>query len=78
MSKAKVKDDDDDGVKAAKKKKLNKITLIGDVKKDKLKHSLGMSNEEKERLVKREKDMNRNKGICMVSEHIRYWFLLTN
>lgn len=31
-----------------------KIPLLGDSKKDKLKNSLGMTNEEKEKLVRRE------------------------
>lgn len=44
------------------------MALIGDIKKDKLKNSLGMSNEEKEKLVTRDKDNSRNRGICMVSE----------
>ena len=42
------------------------MPLIGDIKKDKLKNSLAMTNEEKEKLVAREKDMSRNRGICMV------------
>jgi len=41
------------------------VALIGDIKKDKLKNSLGMSNEEKEKLVTRDKDNSRNRGICM-------------
>ena len=43
---------------------------IGDIKKDKLKNSLGMTNEEKEKLVARERDMSRNRGICMVSNFL--------
>ena len=43
------------------------MALIGDIKKDKLKNSIGMSNEEKEKLVARDKDQSRNRGICMVS-----------
>lgn len=40
---------------------------IGDIKKDKLKNSLAMTHEEKEKLVARENDMSRNRGVCMVS-----------
>ena len=50
---------------AAKKKREAEKPLIGDAKKDKLKNSLGMTNEEKERMVNREKDMSRNRGVCM-------------
>jgi len=42
------------------------IPSLGDVKKDKLKNSLGLTNEEKEKLVRREKEMSRNRGVCMV------------
>ena len=43
------------------------IPIIGDAKKDKLKNSLLMSNEEKEKLVNRERVSGRNRGVCMVS-----------
>jgi len=42
------------------------VPLIGDIKKDKLKNSLAMTNEDKAILVARERDMSRNRGICMV------------
>ena len=45
------------------------VPKIGDIKKDKLKNSLAMTNEEKEKLVQREKEMSRNRGVCMVSQH---------
>mmetsp|Transcript_37184 Transcript_37184/g.45397 ORF Transcript_37184/g.45397 Transcript_37184/m.45397 type:complete len:183 (+) Transcript_37184:322-870(+) len=48
----------------ARKKPAN-VVLIGDAKKDKLKNSLGMSNEERDKLVAREKEMSRNRGACM-------------
>ena len=48
-------------------KRRIEVPLIGDIKKDKLKNSLAMTNEEKEKLVAREKDMSRNRGVCMVS-----------
>ena len=44
------------------------VPKIGDIKKDKLKNSLAMTNEEKEKLVQREKEMSRNRGVCMVSQ----------
>ena len=40
---------------------------IGDIKKDKLKNSLAMTNEEKEKAVAREVEISRNRGTCMVS-----------
>ena len=43
------------------------VPKIGDIKKDKLKNSMGMTNEEKDKLVAREKEMSRNRGVCMVS-----------
>ncbi len=45
-----------------------KIQLIGDAKKDKLKNSLLMTNEEREKLVNRERVSGRNRGMCMVSD----------
>ena len=68
LSISQVPKDDDDGMQ--KKRKPQPVALIGDAKKDKLKNSLGMSNEEKEKLVAREKDMSRNRGICMVCPFI--------
>ena len=44
------------------------VPKIGDIKKDKLKNSMGMTNEEKDKLVAREKEMSRNRGVCMVSK----------
>jgi len=38
---------------------------FGDAKKDNLKNSIGMTNEEKEKLVQREKGMSRNRAVCM-------------
>ena len=43
------------------------VPLIGEIKKDKLKHSQAMSVDEKERLAARERNMSRNRGVCMVS-----------
>ena len=31
---------------------------------------MGMTNEEKDKLVAREKEMSRNRGVCMVSKNI--------
>ena len=56
-------------------RKRKEVPLIGDIKKDKLKNSLGMTNEEKEKLVAREKDQSRNRGVCMVS-CLRIYMLL--
>lgn len=47
------------------KRKIRDVPLIGDIKKDKLKNSLAMTNEDKAILVARERDMSRNRGICM-------------
>ena len=63
LSKSRVPKDDDEG---QVRKKRVEVPLIGDAKKDKLKNSIGMNNEEKEKLVAREKDMSRNRGVCMV------------
>ena len=68
LSKSVTRKDDQD--KGEGKPKRKEVPLIGDIKKDKLKNSLGMTNEEKEKLVAREKDMSRNRGICMVSSAI--------
>ena len=46
------------------------VPKIGDIKKDKLKNSMGMTNEEKDKLVAREKEMSRNRGVCMVSRNM--------
>ena len=43
---------------------------IGDIKKDKLKNSLAMTNEEKEKAVAREVEISRNRGTCMVSSSL--------
>ena len=56
--------------KQAEMRKRKEVPLIGDIKKDKLKNSLGMTNEEKEKLVAREKDQSRNRGVCMVSKSL--------
>jgi len=56
---------------AEKRRRTKAVPLIGDNKKDKLKNSLGMSNEEKSSLVARERDMSRNRGMCMVSGQLR-------
>ena len=76
LSISQVPKDDDDGTQ--KKRKPQPVALIGDAKKDKLKNSLGMSNEEKEKLVAREKDMSRNRGICMVCPFICSFFVTTH
>ena len=60
LNKRKTPDDD-----APRRKDVPKI---GDIKKDKLKNSMGMTNEEKDKLVAREKEMSRNRGVCMVSK----------
>ena len=54
--------------------------MIGDIKKDKLKNSLGMTEREKTNLVARERDMSRNRGMCMVSSQLRnapFYLILT-
>lgn len=54
--------------------------MIGDIKKDKLKNSLGMTEREKTNLVARERDMSRNRGMCMVSGQLRnapFYLILT-
>ena len=76
LSKSQAPKDDDDG--QMKKRRTQPVALIGDAKKDKLKNSLGMSNEEKEKLVAREKDMSRNRGICMVRPHNCSFFVTTH
>ena len=65
LSKTVTRREDQDVAQNSLKRKV--VPLIGDIKKDKLKNSLAMTNEEKEKLVAREKDMSRNRGICMVS-----------
>ena len=61
----KRKEDHDEEINRNRKRK--EVPKIGDIKKDKLKNSLAMTNDEKEKLVAREKDMSRNRGVCMVS-----------
>ena len=65
LSKTVTRREDKDIAQNSLKRKV--VPLIGDIKKDKLKNSLAMTNEEKEKLVAREKDTSRNRGICMVS-----------
>ena len=48
-------------------RRKKQIPKIGDIKKDKLKNSLAMTNDEKDKAVAREKEISRNRGICMVS-----------
>ena len=47
------------------RRKVKEVPKIGDIKKDKLKNSLAMTEKEKETLVAREKEMSRNRGVCM-------------
>lgn len=45
------------------------VEKLGDVKKDKLKTSFGMTNEEKDKLLAKEQATKKNRGVCMVSQH---------
>ena len=65
MSKSVPKDHHQDAPLPIKKRV--EVPKLGDIKKDKMKNSLAMTNEEKEKLQRREREMSRNRGVCMVS-----------
>ena len=64
LSKSVPKEGDQETEKPRNKKI---VALLGDSKKDKLKHSQAMTEAEKEKMVKREREMSRNRATTMVS-----------